>query len=63
MSAPTLTSTEPSPRSSVRRWAPVAAGAVIWWSLYHWSRPFWNWVIFDGTVALADRVPAARMRR
>ncbi len=37
----------PSPKSAARRWAPVGAAAVIWWSLYHWNRPFWNWVVFD----------------
>jgi len=47
MSTPTLTSTEPAPRSNVRRWAPVAAGAVLWWALYHWNLPFWNWVMYD----------------
>ena len=47
MSTPTLTSTEPAPRSHMRRWAPVAAGAVLWWSLYHWNLPFWNWVMYD----------------
>ena len=47
MSTPTLAATGSSPRSAVRRWAPVAAGAVIWWSLYHWNRAFWDWVIFD----------------
>jgi uncharacterized membrane protein YraQ (UPF0718 family) len=31
----------------MRRWAPVAAGAVLWWSLYHWNLPFWNWVMYD----------------
>lgn len=47
MSTSTATSTEPSPRSDVRRWMPVAAGAVGWWSLYHWNRPFWDWLMYD----------------
>jgi len=25
----------------------VAAGAVVWWLLYHWNLPFWNWVMYD----------------
>lgn len=31
----------------LRRWSPVAAAAVVWWLLYRWNRPFWNWVVFD----------------
>lgn len=31
----------------VRRWAPVALGAALWWFLYSRNRPFWEWVIFD----------------
>ncbi len=26
---------------------PVVAAAGVWWSLYHWNRPFWDWVMFD----------------
>ena len=37
---------EPS-RSTIRRWGPVAGGAVVWWALYHYNRPFWDWVIYD----------------
>ncbi len=47
MSAPALAPAGPSPRSTVRRWLPVAAGAVVWWLLYHWNLPFWNWVMYD----------------
>ena len=47
MSAPTLTPTEPAPRTTLGRWAPVAVGVLAWWSLYHWNLPFWNWVMFD----------------
>ncbi|MDO8364106.1 MAG: permease [Actinomycetota bacterium] len=47
MNARTLSPVAPSPKSSVRRWGPVTAGVVIWWSLYHWNRPFWDWVMFD----------------
>ena len=47
MSAPTLSPVAPSRRASVRRWGPVAAAAVVWWSAYHWNLPFWNWVMFD----------------
>ncbi len=32
---------------TVRRWALVAASAVIWWTLYSWNRPFWNTVVYD----------------
>jgi uncharacterized membrane protein YraQ (UPF0718 family) len=24
----------------------LAAG-FVWWALYHWNRPFWDWVVFD----------------
>ncbi|NMD40243.1 MAG: hypothetical protein GYA83_05560, partial [Deltaproteobacteria bacterium] len=34
-------------RSPWRRWVPVVAAAGVWWSLYHWNRPFWDWVMFD----------------
>ncbi len=37
----------PQSRMLVRRWGPIAAGAVLWWALYHWNRPFWNWVVYD----------------
>jgi len=47
MSAPTLAPASPGARSSFRRFAPVAVAAVVWWSLYHWNLPFWNWVMFD----------------
>ena len=50
-SASILESAPTGPRAASRRWAPVVAAAVVWWSLYHWNRPFWNWVIFD-TVGL-----------
>lgn len=31
----------------LRRWAPIAAAAALWWSLYHWNRPFWDWLMYD----------------
>lgn len=31
----------------IRRWAPVAAGAALWWTLYRWNLQFWNWMIYD----------------
>jgi uncharacterized membrane protein YraQ (UPF0718 family) len=46
MSATTTTPFEPS-KSSLARWAPVAGAAVVWWLLYSYNRPFWNWVVFD----------------
>jgi uncharacterized membrane protein YraQ (UPF0718 family) len=36
-----------SARILIRRWAPVAAAAALWWFLYSRNRPFWNWVVFD----------------
>ena len=47
MSAPTLTPTESAPQTRLCRWSPVAVGVLVWWSLYHWNLPFWNWVMFD----------------
>ncbi len=41
------TLTEPTGRSAIRRWGPVAAAAAIWWVLYHYNLPFWDWVIYD----------------
>jgi uncharacterized membrane protein YraQ (UPF0718 family) len=46
MNATTLRPTEPA-RSSLRRWSPIVVAAVVWWLLYHYNRPFWNWVVFD----------------
>lgn len=34
-------------RAMVHRWGPVVAGAAVWWLLYHYNRPFWNWVVFE----------------
>lgn len=34
-------------RSWLRRWAPVAGAALLWWALYRVNRPFWNWLVFD----------------
>ncbi len=47
MSTSVLEPARPASRTPFRRWAPVVASAVVWWSLYHWNRPFWNWLIFD----------------
>ena len=47
MSAPIITSDGPTPRSPMRRWSPVGAGAVAWWALYSWNRPFWDWMVYD----------------
>jgi uncharacterized membrane protein YraQ (UPF0718 family) len=46
MSATTLTTAEPA-RSAIRRWSPIVVAAVVWSLLYHYNRPFWNWVVFD----------------
>jgi uncharacterized membrane protein YraQ (UPF0718 family) len=54
VSTPTILPAAPVPRSSLRRWAPVALAAVAWWALYHWNRPFWNWVMFDVVGLRAD---------
>jgi uncharacterized protein len=34
-------------RSSLRRSSPIAAAVVVWWLLYSYNRPFWDWVVFD----------------
>jgi uncharacterized membrane protein YraQ (UPF0718 family) len=34
-------------RSWLRRWAPVAGAALLWWALYRVNRPIWNWLVFD----------------
>ncbi len=34
-------------RSSLRRWSSLAAATFLWWLLYHFNRPFWDWVVFD----------------
>lgn len=39
--------TAPASRPLLRRWGPVAAAAAVWWALYHWNRPFWDWVVYD----------------
>lgn len=54
MNSPTLAHASPAPRTALRRWAPVAVGAVIWWSLYHWNEPFWDWAMFDAIGLQAD---------
>lgn len=46
MTTPALAPTVPV-RSQLRRWSPVGAAAVVWWLLYHYNRPFWDWVVFD----------------
>ena len=46
MSTPTIAPTEPD-RSAMRRWAPIAGAAGVWWALYHYNRPFWDQVVFD----------------
>ena len=33
--------------SFARRWGPVSIGVVVWWLLYHYNLPFWNWVMYD----------------
>ncbi len=45
--APTTALTEPVRRSTLLRWGPVVAGAAVWWALYHYNLPFWDWVIYD----------------
>ena len=55
MGAPTtMPSTEPWRNPSVHRWASVATGVVVWWLLYHYNRPFWDWVMFDVVGLEAD---------
>lgn len=34
-------------RSELRRWSAIAVAAAVWWAVYHWNRPFWDWVVFD----------------
>lgn len=34
-------------RSAARRWLPVALAAGVWWLLYRWNRPFWDWLVGD----------------
>jgi uncharacterized membrane protein YraQ (UPF0718 family) len=53
MSTTTTAPVEP-PRSSLRRWAPVAGAAVVWWLLYSYNRPFWDWEVFDVAGMDAD---------
>ena len=48
--------TEPG-RSTLRRWGPVAVGAVVWWALYHYNLAFWDWVIYD----IVGLDPASRL--
>lgn len=31
----------------LRRWGPVFAAALVWWLLYRYNRPLWNWVVYD----------------
>ena len=45
--APATALTEPVRRSTLLRWGPVVAGAAVWWALYHYNLPFWDWVIYD----------------
>ena len=35
----------------IRRWLPVVGAALLWWALYHWNRPFWDWLLY-GVVGL-----------
>ena len=44
-------------RSTMRRWGPVAVGAVVWWALYHYNLAFWDWVIYD----IVGLDPASRL--
>ncbi len=37
----------PVARSPARRWLPVAAVAVVWFTLYRLNLRWWNWVVFD----------------
>lgn len=37
--------------TAAARWLPVLASAAVWWALYHWNRPFWNWVMYE-TIGL-----------
>ena len=46
-SAPSAQATRAPLRILLRGWGPVVAAAGVWWPLYHWNRPFWNWVVFD----------------
>lgn len=46
MSTEALTSAAAS-HSSARRWGPVSAGVIVWWLLYHYNRPFWDWTMYN----------------
>jgi hypothetical protein len=35
------------PAVQLRRWGPVVFGVALWWTLYRWNLPFWNWMIYD----------------
>lgn len=37
-----------------RRWGPVGVAAAVWWALYHWNEPFWDWAIYDSAGLDAD---------
>lgn len=50
----TRATAESGPGKVARRWGPVGAAAVVWWVLYHWNRPFWNWAVFDTLGLDAD---------
>ncbi len=30
----------------------MLAAAAVWWALYHWNRPFWDWAMYD-SIGLA----------
>ena len=43
----TTVSTREFRRSSFLRWAPIAAAAAVWSLLYHYNKPFWDWIVYD----------------
>lgn len=47
VSTPGSASTVAPSKSSLQRWSPVVMAAVVWALLYHYNRPFWDWVIYD----------------
>jgi uncharacterized membrane protein YraQ (UPF0718 family) len=35
------------PRAALRRWAGLAAAAIVWVALYQTNLPFWTWLLGD----------------
>ena len=43
----TEASADPDRNRSTGRWVWIGAATLVWWGLYHWNRPFWDWLVFD----------------